>query len=172
MVVQMSSGIAPAGSALSIIATVLFAAFGVNAWYQVARLWFNSDREGLLVRRAMNGVGRGDGDLARGFVRSLVPAGLIVVLICFSSAMLNYAEISGEFPAEWVGWTIALSIPTNIVLMVLGGSIVLSNRPRFLVAPSMRGDPGFLAVKRARRIGPEAVNQLYEDARVRWRGRR
>lgn len=160
-----SEGLAPAGSALAVISTVLFTSVGIYGWCQLIRLWFNPDREELLIHRMMNGLGRGDRDRSRGHVRSLLPISIIIANLCFDAGMLNYAALYGEFPGEWVGMVIMGTLAANLVLLALWGTILLFNRPRFLVAPSMRADPGFLAVKRARRLGPEAVNQLYEDAR-------
>lgn len=139
---------AEAGSTLAVVALVIFGSATLLAVYETVRLWFNPRRVAILVARMKNGIGRGDEILSRAHVRAMSVICVIGLSTTFGSSIINSAAMGFE-PPDSLGVVILLSIPANVLMLILWWSIVYFNQPKFLVPRHMRSDSGLRAARRS-----------------------
>jgi hypothetical protein len=99
-------------------------------------------------------MGRGDLERSRAHVRALAVAVTLGALLIVELFMLS--SLQGEDQLDVAAPVALAGMLLNISLLVLWALIFWFNRPRFLVPPHMRGDKGFVHVRRVRRWESEA----------------
>ncbi|WP_460886642.1 hypothetical protein [Promicromonospora xylanilytica] len=133
-------------------------------------------------RSCSNGIGMAltsDPEKARAMVRGFP----MICLACWGVALAGIAVVLDErsVPAAygvqpWYGAVLGIGLLFVGVLFDL--LIIRFNRPKFLVPPHLRWEPGYGEIERARASAdgattPEsAVEVLYEASAERWRERR
>jgi hypothetical protein len=106
---------------------------GEPAWYAKAPPWWRY------------------GDVAwRGYARALAFGGviggtfLVLALWCFMllTSLGSFEFVSDKSARDWLGWGLTVGFAGLIASAIVSMSIVLTNRPRMLVPPGLRDQPG------------------------------
>lgn len=146
----------------------------------MVRLWAGSSQIDDRARTAFGTALTSDSEKARAMVRGFP----MVCLACWGVALAGIAVVLDEgdsVPATygvqpWYGAVLGIGLLFVGVLFDL--LIIRFNRPKFLVPPHLRWEPGYGEIERARAsadgaTSPEsAVEALYEASAERWRERR
>jgi hypothetical protein len=86
--------------------------------------------------------------LRRGHVRAILVQ-MLALLVLNGLAAVFLVDLQSAV----TDWAILVCMMAELVLVVLYWSIVLFNRPKFLVAPHLRDDVGAIAARRLRKAG-------------------
>ena len=90
-------------------------------------------------------------DVRRGEVRSV----LLTVVTLWSAALLFAGGLTlGEGEVSTAGaYVVAGAVVVILLCLLCEVTVILFNRPKFVVPPHMRADPGVITARRARRKG-------------------
>jgi hypothetical protein len=136
-----------------LLAALMGLAVLFGTWHSYL-LWRSPERATILSDRVTNGMGHGDLERSRAHVRALPVAVTLGALLVVE--LLVLLSLQGEDQLDVAGPVALASMLLNNSLLVLWSLIFWLNRPRFLVPPHMRGDKGFVHVRRIRRRESES----------------
>jgi len=138
------------GPLITLPLAALIAALGIRALMLTVRLW--SGRPGRLLSQGKWNP-RVDSEARRAYDRGGMAFGFMML---FFAVMTGAVGTAGAVPAQHPGYRMALLDIAAIAFLgfmisiCLFQSIKYYNRPKVLVPPSLRGEPGELAARRRR----------------------
>lgn len=131
-------------SAVHMVALIVMAVLAVGGVLLLPRFW--RGELASMYEHASRDVWLWGEPLRRGFIRGLhlgVLGSVVMVFLGFAAAALE--------PTESIGPVVGAALVLFFALLVLGGSVALFNRPRWVVPPHARNEPGAVHEWRVRR---------------------
>jgi hypothetical protein len=155
------------------VITILF-------WRMTFRAWRNPRWGEKMIENLRRSFGAGDTDLSRGHTRAAIPMGMINTGFLIGASPIGVYLIFPDPP--WWYEAVAVDLAVTVVLWAgLWLSIAWFNRPKLLVMPYLRADPGFWEIRRVRRenerrdLGHDEsvkeIDAVYERFADRWADR-
>lgn len=130
---------------VEVVGMTLFAVVGVFGSLQLPSLWRGESAE-RIERHLRPGWPWGSSAL-KGWIRSL-PAAVLAGWSLFLLALIGVAASNGFLsegsPLRLLGYLALPAIGLTIFGFLHMLTIILFNRPKYLVPPSLRGDPGLV----------------------------
>lgn len=161
---------------MTLLVTAVWVASTSILTVMMARLWAGDSG---IAERATTSFGRAlanDSEKARAMVRGFP----VICLACWGIALTGISVALDEMRPDWrpFGLPIWSGAVVGLGLLLVGVLldvlIIRVNRPKFLVPPRLRWEPGYGEVEQARAsaegiMAPEsAVEALYEEYADRW----
>jgi len=157
---------------VSLVVLIIAVAMGVGGTFMSVLLWIGNRRVEAKVRYAFESALASDPEKARAMVRGF-PAVAIAccgMVVAGCTVLLDERSPGSQTTlSEWAG------VVGGLIVTLLGVGfdllIIYYNRPRLVVPPHLRWEPGYNEVVRAREQGRD-LDEFYRTAQEEWGRRR